>query len=93
MEAILNEQSGSVAIHCFAGKDRTGIFISLLHLLADTPIETINADYLASEVDVKLHRLNLVLDIINEKGGIENYLQWCGLSVNQISLLKQKLLN
>lgn len=93
MEAIINEENGSVAIHCFAGKDRTGIFISLLHLLADTPIETINADYLASEVDVKLHRLNLVLDIIQEKGGIENYLQWCGLSGNQISQLKQKLLN
>jgi protein tyrosine/serine phosphatase len=93
MEAILNEQSGSVAIHCFAGKDRTGIFISLLHLLADTPLATVHADYLASEVDVKLHRLNLVLDIIEDKGGIENYLQWCGLSTNQISQLKQKLLN
>ena len=93
MGAIINEQSGSVAIHCFAGKDRTGIFISMLHLLVDTPIEVINADYLASEVDVKLHRLNLVLDIIQEKGGIESYLLWCGLSANQISLLKQKLLN
>jgi hypothetical protein len=37
--------------------------------------------------------LNLVLDIIEDKGGIENYLQWCGLSTNQISQLKQKLLN
>lgn len=93
MEAILKEQNGSVAIHCFAGKDRTGIFISLLHLLADTPLAIVHADFLASEVDVKLHRLNLVLDIIQEKGGIENYLQWCGLSSNQISQLKQKLLN
>ncbi|MBK6964952.1 MAG: tyrosine-protein phosphatase [Bacteroidales bacterium] len=91
MEAILNEQSGSVAIHCFAGKDRTGIFISLFHLLADSPIETIHNDYLASEVDVKLSRLNLVLDIINEKGGIENYLLFCGLSQNQINLLKRRL--
>lgn len=93
MEAIINEQNGSVAIHCFAGKDRTGIFISLLHLLADTPIETVYADYLASEVDVQLHRLNIVLDIVNEKGGIEPYLLWCGLSENQITQLKQKLLN
>jgi len=93
MEAIINEQSGSVAIHCFAGKDRTGIFISMLHLLADTPIETIYADYLASEVDVKLHRLNLVLDIIQDKGGIEPYLLSCGLTTNNISQLKQRLLN
>lgn len=92
MEAILNEETGSVAIHCFAGKDRTGIFISMLHLLADTPIDIIYADYLASEVDVKISRLNLVLDIINEKGGIELYLNSCGLSEIHISKLKQKLL-
>lgn len=93
MEAIINEELGSVAVHCFAGKDRTGIFISMIHLLADTPMEIIYADYLASEVDVKISRLNLVLDIINDKGGIEPYLLSCGLTTNQISKLKQKLLN
>ena len=93
LEAIIEEEEGSVAVHCFAGKDRTGILISMLHLLADTTIETIHADYLASEVDVKLHRLNIVLDIIKEKGGIEPYLIFCGLSNEQISKLKQKLLN
>lgn len=93
MEAIINENNGSVAVHCFAGKDRTGIFISLLHLLVGAPIEIVYADYLASEVDVQLHRLNIVLDIVKEKGGIEAYLLWCGLSENQISKLKQKLLN
>lgn len=93
MEAIINEELGSVAVHCFAGKDRTGIFISMLHLLADTPMEIIYADYLASEVDVKISRLNLVLDIITEKGGIEPYLVSCGLTTNQISKLKQKLFN
>jgi protein tyrosine/serine phosphatase/predicted nucleotidyltransferase len=92
MEAIINEELGSVAVHCFAGKDRTGIFISMLHLLVNTPMEIIYADYLASEVDVKISRLNLVLDIITEKGGIEPYLLSCGLTDNQISKLKQKLL-
>ncbi len=93
MEAIIGERQGSVAIHCFAGKDRTGIFISMLHLLAGTPMDVIYADYLASEVDVKLSRLNLVVDIINNKGGIEPYLLSCGLMDNQILKLKQKLLN
>lgn len=92
MEAILNEKTDSIVIHCFAGKDRTGIFISMLHLLAESSMESIHADYLASEVDVNLSRLKLVLDIIEEKGGIGPYLLFCGLSVSQISKLKQKLL-
>ena len=93
LEAIIEEEQGAIAIHCFAGKDRTGILIVMLHLLANTPIEIIHADYLASEVDAKLHLLNLVLDIIKETGGIEPYLISCGLNDIQISKLKQKLLN
>lgn len=92
IEAIINEENAT-AVHCFAGKDRTGIFISLLHLLVDTPLETIYADYLASEVDVKHHRLEIVLNIINEKGGIVPYLIDCGLQQTQIEHLKNKLLN
>ena len=93
MEAILDEQKGSVAIHCFAGKDRTGILITMLHLLVDTPIEIINSDYLASEIDVNVNRLSLAIDIINQKGGIVPYLLSCGLTEYQIQLLKQKLTN
>ncbi len=92
LEAIINEENAT-AVHCFAGKDRTGIFISLLHLLVDTPLETIYADYLASEVDVKPYRLKIVLDIINKKGGIVPYLIDCGLLPIQIEQLKNKLLN
>jgi protein tyrosine/serine phosphatase len=91
LEAIINEENAT-AVHCFAGKDRTGIFISLLHLLVDTPLETIYADYLASEVDVKPYRLEMVLNIINEKGGIVPYLIGCGLQQNQVEQLKHKLL-
>lgn len=92
LEAIINEKNAT-AVHCFAGKDRTGIFISLLHLLVDTPLETIYADYLASEVDVKPYRLEMVLNIINEKGGIVPYLIECGLQQTQVEHLKNKLLN
>lgn len=92
IEAIIKEENAT-AIHCFAGKDRTGIFISLIHLLVDTPLETIYADYLASEVDVKLYRLEMVLNIVSEKGGIVPYLIHCGLQKLQIEQLKNKLLN
>jgi predicted nucleotidyltransferase len=92
LEAIINEENAT-AVHCFAGKDRTGILISLLHLLVDTPLETIYADYLASEVDVKSYRLEMVLNIITDKGGIVPYLIDCGLQELQVEQLKNKLLN
>ena len=92
VEAILQEQN-STAIHCYAGKDRTGIFISMLHLLSGAELEIVYNDYLATETDTKKEYLNIPLDIIKEKGGIEPYLIDCGLSANQISKLKQKILN
>lgn len=91
IEAIINEKEAT-AIHCFAGKDRTGIFVSLLHLLVDSPIETIYTDYLASEVDTKTYLLEVVLNIILEKGGIVPYLIECGLTETEIQKLKNKLL-
>lgn len=92
-EALLQNITGSSVIHCFAGKDRTGILVSLIHLLSGASLETIYTDYLASEVDVKVYRLEMVLEIIRKEGGIEAYLQNCGLNSEQISLLKQKFFN
>jgi protein tyrosine/serine phosphatase/predicted nucleotidyltransferase len=92
IEAILNEQN-STAIHCYAGKDRTGIFISLLHLLSGAEIETVYNDYLATETDTKKEYLNIILDIIDNHNGIEEYLLSCGLLYDQIFKLKKKLIN
>lgn len=91
VEAILKEQN-STAIHCYAGKDRTGIFISMLHLLSGAELETVYNDYLATETDTKKEYLNVALDIIKHENGIENYLLSCGLNESQLSQLKQKLL-
>ena len=41
-----------VAIHCFAGKDRTGIVSALLLGVAGVPEETVVADYAESEANV-----------------------------------------
>jgi protein tyrosine/serine phosphatase len=93
IEAILNEKEGASAIHCHAGKDRTGIIISLLHLLVDTPMDVVYADYLASENDIHPRKLKIVLDIIEEKGGVKPYLINCGLTENQIEELRNKIIN
>jgi len=44
----------AVVVHCFAGKDRTGIVVALLLSLAGVPDEVIAADYAASDPGVEL---------------------------------------
>lgn len=90
-QAVLNQRDGAVVIHCFAGKDRTGILIAMLHLLLGVADSALLHDYLASEVDVKESRLRIVLNLIDKAGGIESYLQSCGLAAEELQALKNKL--
>ena len=92
IEAIINEPNAT-AVHCHAGKDRTGIFISLLHLIAGADRNVVYNDYLATEMDTQKEYLDILIDIINAKGGIVPYLADCGLQETQIKQLKDRLLN
>jgi protein tyrosine/serine phosphatase len=92
LEVILKADN-PIAIHCHSGKDRTGFLVTLLHLLSGANLETVYDDYLASERDTKKEHLDIILDHISKKGGIENYLLYCGLNYKQITTLKQKLMS
>jgi protein tyrosine phosphatase len=92
IEAILNEDKAT-AIHCHAGKDRTGIIITMLHLLSGADLDTIYNDYLATEMNTKKEYLDIILDIIKQEGGIENYLLSCDINQIQIQQLNDKILN
>jgi protein tyrosine/serine phosphatase len=87
----LAENEGATAIHCHAGKDRTGIIAILLHLLVGANYEVILQDYLASEMDTSEKLFQIVWKEIEKKGGIEGYLQTCNLSLAQIQHLKNLL--
>lgn len=89
---ILAENEGATAIHCYAGKDRTGIIAILLHLLVGAEYDTILQDYLASEMDTSEKLFQIVWKEIENKGGIYGYLQSCNLSLTQIQSLKEKLI-
>jgi len=91
VEAVINSK-GAIDIHCHAGKDRTGIIITLFHLLSGANKETILLDYLASEMDTKEHYIQILLDAVNEEGGIIEYLKSCEISIKQIELLKSKII-
>ena len=90
MQTIL-EAFGPVLIHCFAGKDRTGIVAAMLAWLSGANPEQIMQDYLASEQDTQADLLRIALDLIEQYGGIEAYLSDCGLEPFQIQELKYKL--
>jgi protein tyrosine/serine phosphatase/predicted nucleotidyltransferase len=85
------KSAGATNIHCHAGKDRTGIIITLFHLLSEANQDDIFLDYLASEMDSNKSYLQILLKIVTEIGGIEKYLESCKLSKVQIKELKQKL--
>lgn len=91
VEAVINSK-GAVDIHCHAGKDRTGIIITLFHLLTEANKEIILLDYLSSEMDTKEHYIQILLDAVSEKGGIIEYLKSCEISIKQIELLKSKII-
>ena len=48
VSSIANAPEGGVLVHCYAGKDRTGIVVALLLALVGVPKETIVADYAVS---------------------------------------------
>ncbi|WP_111709755.1 tyrosine-protein phosphatase [Lutibacter citreus] len=90
IEAVINS-IGAINIHCHAGKDRTGIIITLFHLLSGANKETILLDYLASKMDTKENYIQILLDAVYEKGGIIEYFKSCEISNEQIEFLKSKI--
>jgi protein-tyrosine phosphatase len=48
ISAVAGAPEGAVVVHCFGGKDRTGLVVALLLRLARVDLETIGADYALS---------------------------------------------
>jgi hypothetical protein len=76
---ILNA-TGGILLHCVAGKDRTGIISALIQLLLKIPEEKVIEDYIASGHDTRIDRIQQVLKYVNKEGGIESFLEKCGIN-------------
>ncbi|RKZ75012.1 MAG: hypothetical protein DRQ57_08980 [Gammaproteobacteria bacterium] len=92
VETVIDSKE-AVNIHCHAGKDRTGIVVTLFHLLSGASEDEIFLDYLASEMDSNKSYLKILLNIVEKTGGIEKYLESCKLSMMQVGRLKQKFID
>lgn len=91
MRVISRAADSGMLIHCHAGKDRTGIISTLLHLLAGADEDVVFADYLASEMDTRKELLDIVMETINNHGGVESFLLDCGMRTSEIGKLKMLL--
>ena len=88
---ILNEKTNAIAIHCHAGKDRTGCLIAILYLLAGASEQELYTDYFASESDTKEYKINTFLKEVRKYSSIEEYFKSCGLTKNEVEKLKIKI--
>lgn len=82
-EILAEPRNLPVLIHCVAGKDRTGMAVALIYLLAGVPQEEVMAEYLRSNevgFGVDSSWLQAVLDAVAREGGIEAFLAARGVS-------------
>ena len=93
---ILVEREGASLVHCYAGKDRTGILTALLLESLGTPRDVIMDDYIHSrritpKLKVQEDWIQVVFDRIDQSGGIDNYLTEIGVSAAQRQAVKKNL--
>lgn len=88
---ILNEKTNAIAIHCHAGKDRTGCLVAILYLLVGASEQELYTDYFASESDTKEYKINTFLKEVRKYSSIEEYFKSCGLTKSEIEKLKIKI--
>lgn len=61
---LANDSYYPIIIHCYGGKDRTGILSALIHLIAGTARVLIIQDYFASGGKSSVENMECLLDFI-----------------------------
>ena len=87
----INPEKDITMIHCFAGKDRTGCVCALIELLAGESKNTVETDYLESEMDSNIRHIRAFVDAIYESGGSEKFLLSCGVPAETINFWKKTI--
>ncbi|MDR1154317.1 MAG: tyrosine-protein phosphatase [Bacteroidales bacterium] len=65
---LMLPDTSAVVFHCTAGKDRTGIAAALFLYVLDIPMETIMADYMATNLYRKVENEKMIDYLVNERG-------------------------
>jgi len=68
MKLLMLPDTSAMVFHCAAGKDRTGIAAALLLYAFDVPMETIMADYVATNLYRKTENEVIINYLVSEQG-------------------------
>ncbi len=75
-------------VHCAAGKDRTGVLFTLLHLILGTEKTAIIGDYMGSGINVSKEKIDIILNFVKDVGGISGYLSYLSLFTETNALFR-----
>ncbi|WP_037305493.1 tyrosine-protein phosphatase [Amycolatopsis orientalis] len=84
---------GPIAVHCSAGRDRTGVLVALALSVAGVPAASIAADYARTEGCSGDTILRTLAHLENRHGGVRAYLLAGGASPVQLTEVRNRLLS
>jgi len=83
---------GPLAVHCSAGRDRTGVLVALALSVAGVPPTSIAADYALTDGCSGSTILRTLTHLDNRHGGVRAYLVTGGASHTQLRQVRTRLL-
>lgn len=83
---------GPIAVHCSAGRDRTGVLVALALSVADVPPASIAADYALTEGCSGATILRTLAHLDSRHGGPREYLLNGGASHSHLGQVRNRLL-
>jgi protein tyrosine/serine phosphatase len=82
---------GPLAVHCSAGRDRTGVLVALALSIAGVPRTSIAADYARTDGCRGATILRTLTHLDNHHGGVHAYLRTGGASHTQLRQVRDRL--
>lgn len=89
---IVDAPPGPLAVHCSAGRDRTGVLVALALSVAGVPPTSIAADYALTDGCSGDTILRTLTHLDNQHGGVHAYLLAGGASHAQLRQVRNRLL-
>ncbi|GIH20620.1 tyrosine-protein phosphatase [Rugosimonospora africana] len=90
---IAEAPPGGVAVHCSAGRDRTGVLIALVLAVAGVPTQRIAADYALTDSCSPATILRTLAHLDARHGGVVAYLSAGGAEPSHFRSVRSRLLS